>query len=137
MATVILSGFAWFLYIVPLKQGLKQKLDKVIRENVPVFIHSSIKTRIETPIQNNYKDKNDMFLYIVPLKQGLKHAFLDSGSNPDTVFIHSSIKTRIETSYLSPLGRFNPTFLYIVPLKQGLKLERYALDHLSIYCFYT
>ncbi len=63
-----------FLYIVPLKQGLKHSL----YDNVSNFIFP--------------------FLYIVPLKQGLKQAnfyFLQPLPN---VFIHSSIKTRIETT---------------------------------------
>jgi len=38
-----------------------------------VFIHSSIKTRIETPkILMTPKSDANVFLYIVPLKQGLK-----------------------------------------------------------------
>ena len=61
-----------FLYIVPLKQGLKHNRGVCYRFPIPVFIHSSIKTRIET--LKNYKEIEDgeVFLYIVPLKQGLK-----------------------------------------------------------------
>ncbi len=40
-----------FLYIVPLKQGLKLKYFIRVKSKLIVFIHSSIKTRIETPIQ--------------------------------------------------------------------------------------
>ena len=38
----------WFLYIVPLKQGLKLIKSSRERKVLSVFIHSSIKTRIET-----------------------------------------------------------------------------------------
>ena len=37
-----------FLYIVPLKQGLKLVTIPLAKSMVRVFIHSSIKTRIET-----------------------------------------------------------------------------------------
>ena len=37
-----------FLYIDPLKQGLKQKLNEAEKAEIDVFIHRSIKTRIET-----------------------------------------------------------------------------------------
>jgi len=40
--------FAQFLYIDPLKQGLKLGVDKWEGEIGLVFIHRSIKTRIET-----------------------------------------------------------------------------------------
>ena len=62
-----------------------------------VFIHSSIKTRIET-IDKLEGAKNEFqFLYIVPLKQGLKQKVIE--------YLQSQKKE----------------FLYIVPLKQGLK----------------
>jgi len=62
-----------FLYIVPLKQGLKQKRISVrLHKNVKVFIHSSIKTRIETYAREIIQIITGKFLYIVPLKQGLK-----------------------------------------------------------------
>jgi len=62
-----------FLYIDPLKQGLKLLLQILYRAFIAVFIHRSIKTRIETHriSQNNATDSG--FLYIDPLKQGLKH----------------------------------------------------------------
>ena len=47
--------------------------------DVVVFIHSSIKTRIETPDFFLLKPPQKAFLYIVPLKQGLKH--LDFSEN--------------------------------------------------------
>jgi len=37
-----------------------------------VFIHRSIKTRIETTQEQYLSQKNILFLYIDPLKQGLK-----------------------------------------------------------------
>ena len=62
-----------------------------------VFIHRSIKTRIETRIGINPLPSLRKFLYIDPLKQGLKlSAILNE---PDVI----------------------PQFLYIDPLKQGLK----------------
>jgi len=62
-----------FLYIVPLKQGLKLKGKKG-------------------------KNRGKMgFLYIVPLKQGLKLSASVGRLTFPYVFIHSSIKTRIET----------------------------------------
>ena len=63
-----------FLYIVPLKQGLKLRYISIF----PLF--------------------EPAFLYIVPLKQGLKQYYDKTKSSTiHTVFIHSSIKTRIET----------------------------------------
>ena len=61
-----------FLYIVPLKQGLKQRLGRSLEKFRTVFIHSSIKTRIETLYSNSEPNISMLFLYIVPLKQGLK-----------------------------------------------------------------
>ncbi len=87
-----------FLYIVPLKQGLKQKIINILWIACGiVFIHSSIKTRIETESFRPFLASESGFLYIVPLKQGLKLSqFIQFISN-------------------------NIPFLYIVPLKQGLK----------------
>ena len=62
-----------------------------------VFIHSSIKTRIETCKKRSFFQLKAKFLYIVPLKQGLKLPAGDPRPHPPAVFIHSSIKTRIET----------------------------------------
>ncbi len=141
-----------FLYIVPLKQGLKQLESIFYQFQELVFIHSSIKTRIETMEKNRDNPNFKLFLYIVPLKQGLKLKFqnyilitdipflyivpLKQGLKPKQtkrlrerrkVFIHSSIKTRIETR-----GQYRPEiagmlFLYIVPLKQGLKQRDWTI----------
>jgi len=64
-----------FLYIDPLKQGLKLK---IIVNHFPTF---------------------SQFLYIDPLKQGLKLTQSGIESIFSSVFIHRSIKTRIETDY--------------------------------------
>ena len=61
-----------FLYIVPLKQGLKLSPDNTLQAQYEVFIHSSIKTRIETQYFRCMGEIGIMFLYIDPLKQGLK-----------------------------------------------------------------
>ena len=61
-----------FLYIVPLKQGLKHPPIEVGHIFRQVFIHSSIKTRIETFLLDKSGKSVQRFLYIVPLKQGLK-----------------------------------------------------------------
>ncbi len=62
-----------------------------------VFIHRSIKTRIETIYQYHQETVR------MP------------------VFIHRSIKTRIETLKCKYTISSAHTFLYIDPLKQGLK----------------
>ena len=103
-----------FLYIVPLKQGLKHCGWK---------IHGRVGT---------------MFLYIDPLKQGLKlKAGLGGAGTARRVFIHRSIKTRIETITDFYINTDVTLFLYIDPLKQGLKLFCRTDITTSIYCFYT
>ncbi len=62
-----------FLYIDPLKQGLKHEFSVLPHTVKDVFIHRSIKTRIETKLS------------------------LLIGKLSLQVFIHRSIKTRIET----------------------------------------
>ncbi len=44
-----------------------------------VFIHRSIKTRIETYWKRYKQELNNWFLYIDPLKQGLKHNYHKNG----------------------------------------------------------
>jgi len=61
-----------FLYIDPLKQGLKRLSFITIIKSEIVFIHRSIKTRIETLINYIFQSVGHLFLYIDPLKQGLK-----------------------------------------------------------------
>ncbi len=68
---------AEFLYIDPLKQGLKRK--KSYKEGITLFYG---------------------FLYIDPLKQGLKLNDFTYFLHQFSVFIHRSIKTRIETKYI-------------------------------------
>ena len=86
-----------FLYIDPIKQGLKLKFVYNYIRKVFVFIHRSNKTRIETSHSDSDYIYRHLFLYIDPIKQGLK----------PTVFIH--------------IWSWN-LFLYIDPIKQGLKL---------------
>jgi len=62
-----------FLYIDPLKQGLKPKNVLYMHICYIVFIHRSIKTRIETGHSDGKSPFGFLFLYIDPLKQGLKH----------------------------------------------------------------
>jgi len=103
-----------FLYIVPLKQGLKPSSDIFPGRCNYVFIHSSIKTRIETETcRKIIRHSRKLFLYIVPLKQGLK-------------LVIGNFKVRKNTE-----------FLYIVPLKQGLKLIKTVSARFSISGFYT
>ena len=88
-----------FLYIDPIKQGLKL-IDylQLIKSN-NVFIHRSNKTRIETRYHRVRCSNRSRFLYIDPIKQGLKLGFYPSISILQLpVFIHRSNKTRIETS---------------------------------------
>ena len=66
-----------FLYIDPIKQGLKQEE----------------RWRIGTA--------EIKFLYIDPIKQGLKRNMQGFGKESQEVFIHRSIKTRIETHWLN------------------------------------
>jgi len=61
-----------FLYIDPLKQGLKQQYQDIQSALKEVFIHRSIKTRIETSSSICLVWVIILFLYIDPLKQGLK-----------------------------------------------------------------
>jgi len=65
-----------------------------------VFIHRSIKTRIETISGQHLQDNASMFLYIDPLKQGLKQSDNRGVCYRFPVFIHRSIKTRIETAMI-------------------------------------
>ena len=69
-----------------------------------VFIHRSIKTRIETMKSCLQLYSRSPFLYIDPLKQGLKR-IIDRKIKyfRDTVFIHRSIKTRIETENITAI----------------------------------
>ena len=64
-----------FLYIDPLKQGLKLSASGANSGSGSVFIHRSIKTRIETGRGHCRSFRGYGFLYIDPLKQGLKHRY--------------------------------------------------------------
>jgi len=89
-----------FLYIDPLKQGLKLSTSEELNKLHNVFIHRSIKTRIETLKLKPLTSFPREFLYIDPLKQGLKLNPKSTSSLPISVFIHRSIKTRIETKMM-------------------------------------
>jgi len=78
-----------------------------------VFIHRSIKTRIETFRLYRYKIFISVFLYIDPLKQGLKLDLYMKGK-------------------IAIIG-----FLYIDPLKQGLKRIYRSNFCFSCFGFYT
>ena len=80
--------------------------------NKTVFIHRSIKTRIETGQIDKTEAGRKWFLYIDPLKQGLKRATGDSILRRILVFIHRSIKTRIETCRDGMGSRFNWVFIH-------------------------
>jgi len=89
--------------LVFIHRSIKTRIETIeyfitIRYFFQVFIHRSIKTRIETRQKTRKENKEIMFLYIDPLKQGLKLLIL--------------FWARIVTEW----------FLYIDPLKQGLKL---------------
>jgi len=88
---------AMFLYIDPIKQGLKPR--------------------------NRHRQRGgiNVFLYIDPIKQGLKLRASIWDAWIRTVFIHRSNKTRIETLLAVQCLFFLFLFLYIDPIKQGLK----------------
>jgi len=110
---ILSTEWVRFLYIDPLKQGLKHLSSGLCSEALPhVFIHRSIKTRIETPEKYSYTSRNRVFIHrsiktrietIVP-KLGRLIAKL--------VFIHRSIKTRIET-IVPKLGRLIAKLVFI------------------------
>jgi len=100
-----------FLYIDPIKQGLKHQSIGNHLQRITVFIHRSNKTRIETT-------EEDLMLDI-----------------PDNVFIHRSNKTRIETNKNGDEINIETLFLYIDPIKQGLKLSLDMADISSYLVF--
>ncbi len=104
---------------------------------MPVFIHRSIKTRIETDNMLKVVVRAISFLYIDPLKQGLKRKGKIRTIEGKSVFIHRSIKTRIETVATSSRDFRSREFLYIDPLKQGLKQEGIRWMQIIKTCFYT
>ncbi len=103
-----------------------------------VFIHRSIKTRIETTKEIKLVALANMFLYIDPLKQGLK---LSVSSyiyiNLEKFLYIDPLKQGLKhTSY--GLDTFNIIkFLYIDPLKQGLKHAELVKETVHRGCFYT
>jgi len=87
-----------------------------------VFIHRSIKTRIETRIHDGEHHNGERFLYIDPLKQGLKHNGNRAHSQSILFLYIDPLKQGLK---LAVHWAENETqmFLYIDPLKQGLKLH--------------
>ncbi len=86
-----------------------------------VFTLQSIKSRIETILHSNIKEKIDWFLLYSPLNQGLKLPTISTYSFTDTVFTLQSIKSRIETKREKMEYGRRTLFLLYSPLNQGLK----------------
>ena len=82
----------------PLKQGLKPLYIALGQASAIVFIHESIKTRVETSACHQKRWQCKMSLSMNPLKQGLKQSSPVNVHEREMVFIHESIKTRVETS---------------------------------------
>jgi len=128
-----------------------------------VFIHRSIKTRIETyRCFHRVQSKSEVFIHrSIKTRIETFHYNLLS-HNFHYVFIHRSIKTRIETPpivhsdwppsqflYIDPLkqglkrwfelvpSKDYKQFLYIDPLKQGLKLVQRYINGEFVSSFYT
>jgi len=113
-----------FLYIVPLKQGLK-------REFIPQFHFFQCRFLYIVPLKQGLKPKKNKrskqnetkFLYIVPLKQGLKLLFFPKIFLSQVMFLYI-VPLKQGLKPFSRIQRFlDIVFLYIVPLKQGLKLN--------------
>ena len=88
-----------FLYIDPLKQGLK-RFNIIIASSYLLFLYiDPLKQGLKLIIFVSGSASAIVFLYIDPLKQGLKPCTPSFSSQRTTVFIHRSIKTRIETLF--------------------------------------
>ena len=88
-----------------------------------VFIHRSIKTRIETNEREIGKRIKKKFLYIDPLKQGLKLDYINEIETILAQFLYiDPLKQGLKQPQTRFSKRFMDWFLYIDPLKQGLKL---------------
>ena len=122
-----------FLYIDPLKQGLKQReTTYTIAGNKPVFIHRSIKTRIETPDGTIIAEWKNWFLYIDPLKQGLKRYKILHEWRTGILFLYiDPLKQGLKLIKGNIISYSLAVFLYIDPLKQGLKHSSFNLYRFS------
>ena len=103
-----------------------------------VFIHSSIKTRIETLFQKGGLNVYQRVFIHSSIKTRIEtYTHACTHAHARMVFIHSSIKTRIETfvSIIATVAMI--MFLYIVPLKQGLKRSAIKASQLMEGGFYT
>ena len=96
---------AMSLSMNPLKQGLKRHDIYDILANRSVFIHESIKTRVETQDYLPAAHSVSLSLSMNPLKQGLKPFCTIVIKSNFAVFIHESIKTRVETDSLTFLAK--------------------------------
>ena len=100
-----------FLYIDPLKQGLKQS------------------------IRNGCGKSYTKFLYIDPLKQGLKHFFYSIYDKVLNQFLYiDPLKQGLKQYSITGL-LLSTMFLYIDPLKQGLKLKKLKLFFIILSVF--
>ena len=109
----------------PLKQGLKLFYEPVdTPESSAVFIHESIKTRVETlcDLIGQYGEKNVFIHESIKTRVETGRTINDLMSKYP-VFIHESIKTRVETSPFGTTMPLSPLSLSMNPLKQGLKLQ--------------
>jgi len=88
-----------------------------------VFIHRSIKTRIETSRSLIASSVIFSFLYIDPLKQGLKLVARYHADAEDRVFIHRSIKTRIETISDSEISYFSASVFIHRSIKTRIETD--------------
>ncbi len=120
--SILLVNSRWFLYIDPLKQGLKlSQVFNPIRCG-RVFIHRSIKTRIETARDTISHRSMVAFLYIDPIKQGLKHISFANEVIFNVKFLYiDPIKQGLKLINCHTYPRQYTQFLYIDPIKQGLK----------------
>ena len=103
-----------------------------------VFIHRSIKTRIET-IQRAYiLFLTLLFLYIDPLKQGLKRSGIIGKRVKNFQFLYiDPLKQGLKLHCLSDGAGSRKEFLYIDPLKQGLKQSNNKYNSRYEESFYT
>jgi len=87
-----------FLYIDPLKQGLKHIINNCLSLVIILFLYiDPLKQGLKQTFFSNSFHTHLRFLYIDPLKQGLKQPDVIPQVLNDLVFIHRSNKTRIET----------------------------------------
>ena len=105
-----------------IKTRIETNCHRIAIAYIRVFIHSSIKTRIETRYGIYNFRNNSQFLYIVPLKQGLKLTYLADQQFSRLWFLYIvPLKQGLKLQSFQGIEDLSKLFLYIVPLKQGLK----------------